>query len=299
MSFKLLGTANQSYQTRNTVYTADAYGIVTVSTSNMQDITDLINSSCIPLGAVQARSNLTATADPAASNDNTQDYGVGSMWVNSTNGRVWICQSATTNAAAWALAIVPGVGIEPSTNIEQFGSGTATMLSEGNIYRFLSTSAAGSNPAGTNADVVVAAYSLPANSFDAVGRILSLCATGNFANNTNSKRAKIIWNPSTAVVGQTVGTGGVVLVDTGPYNTTGAAAFDISGNIWKAASNSQILQSTGVIIGSTHTGTGAGTGVAQAASAVDTGTILIAVTLNAVTQVSDAALNFFEINAMN
>ena len=71
--------------------------------------------------------NTTAATDPGVSNDNTQGYFAGSLWVNTTNGRVWIAQSVATGAAAWALAVVPGTGVEPSSNLEQFGAGTATI----------------------------------------------------------------------------------------------------------------------------------------------------------------------------
>ena len=77
--------------------------------------------------------NTTAATDPGVSNDNTQGYFAGSLWVNTTNGRVWIAQSVATAAAAWALAVVPGTGVEPSSNLEQFGAGTATILAEGNV----------------------------------------------------------------------------------------------------------------------------------------------------------------------
>src|SRR5258708_2246101 len=58
--------------------------------------------------------NTTAGSDPAAGNDNTQGYFAGSVWVNTTNGGVWLAQSVAPGAAAWALAVVPGTGVEPS-----------------------------------------------------------------------------------------------------------------------------------------------------------------------------------------
>src|ERR1700731_1564265 len=108
--------------------------------------------------------NTTATTDPGAGNDNTQGYFAGSLWVNTTNGRVWIAQSVATGAAAWALAVVPGTGVEPATNLEQFGSGAGTVLAEGNIYRL--GRGAGGTPGAPGADNVLASFSLPANSLD-------------------------------------------------------------------------------------------------------------------------------------
>ena len=296
MSSKFLGSPNQTYNTSvGNFYTADAYGIVTIPTPTVRDIIDLINAGLISLGSIQARSNYTATTDPASSNDNTQDYNPGSHWVNTTNGRVWICQSAATGAAAWALAVVPGIGIEPASNLEQFGSGTGTVLAEGNIYRYAS---AGINPAGTAADYVLAAYSLPANSFDGIGnRGLTIQAFGSFANNTNAKRAKIIYGATTAVVGSAV-TGGTTLGDTGAYSTTGAVGWNIGAQIFKygaAGSNTQYGQATNIIIGGAHSGMG----LPVALTATENAPILIAVTGNAATTATDLTLAMIEINALN
>ena len=272
-------------------------GVVTVPFLNDQEVGDLLNTGLVSLGLSQSRSNYTATVDPTVSNDNTQDYGAGSHWVNSTNGRVWICQSAATGAAAWALAVVPGSGIEPASNLEQFGSGTATMLSEGNVYHYAS---AGLNPAGINADYVVAVYSIPANSFDGLSgtnRGLSFNAFGGFANNTNTKRAKIIYNPTAAVVGSVI-SGGTLIADTGAYSTTGAVGWNLQAQVFKygaAGSNTQYGQETGIIIGSTH----GGMGVPLALTAVESGPILVAVTANATTTATDITLSSFQCNAMN
>ncbi len=298
MSYKFLGTPNQTYNTHlGANYTADAYGVVTVQYLNDQEVMDLLNIGLVSLGQVQARGNLSATVDPTSSNDNTQDYGVGSHWVNTTNGRVWICQNASTGAAAWALAVVPGTGVEPASNLEQFGSGTATMLSEGNVYHYAS---AGLNPAGTGADYVVGVYTIPANSFDGVAgtnRGLSFNAFGGFANNTNAKRCKIIFNPTAAVVGSAV-VGGTTLGDTGSYSTAGAVGWSLQAQVFKygaAGSNTQYGQETGVIIGATHGGMGA----PVLLTAIENAAILVAVTANATTAATDITLSSLQVNAMN
>ena len=301
MAYKLLGTPNRTYSTRANSYTADAYGLITVPVPNAWDIMDLTNGGCVCLGPVQALNNLSATIDPTSANDQTQDYGPGSVWVNSANGRVWFCQSASTGSAAWALAVVPGTGVEPSANLEQFGSGTGTVLAEGNIYRYAS---AGVNPAATGSDVVLAVASVPANSFDGTGnRGLAFQMNGSFGNNTNTKRAKIVVNPSAAAVGSTVGTGGTTLADTGAYNTTGLTGFQLSAEMFKygaANSNTQVGFCTGIVIGAAHGGLGTGApGAPQAVAAVENAPILVAFTGNAATLASDISLAFACINAMN
>jgi hypothetical protein len=51
--------------------------------------------------------NLTGTVDPVPTNDNTQGYGVGSLWFNTTSGRSWICRGASTGAAIWDQVTPP------------------------------------------------------------------------------------------------------------------------------------------------------------------------------------------------
>jgi hypothetical protein len=242
------------------------------------------------------RDNLAATADPVATSDNTQDYGPGSLWLNTSNMRVWMCVSNATGAAVWALdGVQPGVGIEPSSMITQFGSGSATFPEEGNVNRQISSS--GVNPGATAADNVLAVYALPANSFDQALRGITVSAAGSFAANGNNKRVKIIFNPATAVVGSTVGSGGTTICDTGTVTTNGAG-WQLQASVFKygaAGSNTQI----GI-----HNQAQIGAAVASMLSpslitATESGAINIAVTGNATTAATDIAFNWLEVNAMN
>ena len=47
--------------------------------------------------------NHTATTAPATSDDNTQGYTVGSIWIDTTNLKEYTCTSAATGAATWSL----------------------------------------------------------------------------------------------------------------------------------------------------------------------------------------------------
>ena len=291
--YQVNGAVGQSVTAQSgTSYTTDSYGMVTGVSA--QDVNSLESAGFLSLGPVQGRDNLVATTDPTVSNDNTQDYAVGSIWVNSSNGRVWIAQAVGTGAAAWALAIVPGTGVEPSSNLEQFGSGIGTMLAEGNIYRNTFASA---NPGGTGGDYVLAAYSLPAGSFDIAGRGINLVAMGSVANNTNAKRMKLYYGCTTATVGSLV-SGGTVIADTGSYTTTGAAGWQVEANVFKygaAASNTQLGLHMTAQIGSTVGALLSPT----ALNSTESGAIIVAVTGNATTTATDIIYNFFEVNAMN
>jgi len=162
-----------------------------------------------------------------------------------------------------------------------------------NFYR--TTSTTGVAPGATGADNVLAVYSLPANTFGTtLGQTqeLAIQCSGAFGANGNTKRVKIIWNATTAVVGSTV-TGGTVISDTGAV-TTNSGGFNLNAAVIRAGSNSQVCVNEGAIAGSTHVGTSA----PASATATETGAILIAVTGNATTTASDIKLNYFQVDGM-
>lgn len=205
-----------------------------------------------------------------------------------------------------AQATVPQVGggvlttdtLAEIKQLAQFGSGGALTGGGGDIYDVVIP--AGQSPGATGADNVLAVFSIPANSFDIAGRVLNIEALGTFANNTNSKRVKVIFNPSAAVVGSTV-TGGTTIVDTGAWTTTGLTYFNVGAQVTKygaANSNTQIAVPTGVVLGTTHGGAGAGTGI-NLTTAVENAVILIAVTGNAATTAADILLYQVQINVYN
>jgi hypothetical protein len=193
---------------------------------------------------------------------------------------------------AKAILESPSAGVFGSS-----GANNSNFGLSGNIYRAV-FAAATQNPGATGADNVLAVYSIPAGSFDVAGRILQITAQGSFANNTNTKTTKLIFNPSTAVVGSTVGTGGTTIATSGAYSTTGACGWLLQATVGKygaAGSNTQIGQETATIINTTH----GGMGVPTALTATESGAILIAVTGNAATTATDIALTMFEVNACN
>ena len=42
------------------------------------------------------------TVDPIATNDSTKGFGIGSFWLNSTTGKVFVCRSPSAGAAIWS-----------------------------------------------------------------------------------------------------------------------------------------------------------------------------------------------------
>lgn len=244
-------------------------------------------------------SNLTATTDPTATSDATAGYSAGSVWFNTTAGfkRVWVCVSAVAGAAKWAFVGADYVsgGTVPASEATQFGLGSASMAAEGNVNRQISS--AGVSPGATGVDNVLAFFSIPPNSFDAAGRGLSFTAQGSFGATANNKDVKLIFNPATAVVGSTVGAGGVTIADTAVVATNNLG-WSLQANVFKygaANSNTQI---------GLHQQAQIGAAVAamlkpSLIAAVENAAILIAVTGNAATAASDIVFNFLEVNAMN
>ena len=244
---------------------------------------------------------MQATRDPLATDDVNANFRAGAVWFNAAPGqlRMWLCRDATAGAAKWIFdgADYANGGTNPPIEITQFGgAATAQMAEEGNINRVVTP--AGVQPASLNADVVLAVYQLPAGAFDQAGRGLNVMACGSTASNTNSKRVKIVFGPTSAVVGSAI-VGGTVIADSGVINTVVAAGgWSLTANVFKsgsAGSNTQLAIHEAAQAGNT-----VGALLAPAPLTVaESGPILVAVTGNAATVVTDITFNFLDVNAMN
>lgn len=69
-------------------------------------------------GGTGGINNLTATVTPVVTDDASLGYAVGSMWENTTTGRIYICVGNTTNAAVWRelVQVTTGNVILPSAH---------------------------------------------------------------------------------------------------------------------------------------------------------------------------------------
>lgn len=61
----------------------------------------IINSPLAELDAAIKKNEYAKTAAPTANDDSGDGYSVGSMWVDTTNDKVYICVDATATAAIW------------------------------------------------------------------------------------------------------------------------------------------------------------------------------------------------------
>jgi hypothetical protein len=78
-------------------------------------------------GGVNGRNNNTATTDPQATDDFSNGYSVGSLWLNTTTDRAHICTDSSTSAAQWSeIVLIPSTNvITPKiTNTVDLGSGS-------------------------------------------------------------------------------------------------------------------------------------------------------------------------------
>lgn len=175
------------------------------------------------------------------------------------------------------------------------GASGLGIAAEGNIG--VQIVSAGVNPGATGADNVLAVFTLPANVFDQSGRGVSFLAEGSFGATVNNKQVKIIFNPSAAVVGSTVGSGGTTIADTGTVATNNLG-WSVQANVFKygaAGSNTQI----GLHEQAQTGGTVSSLLKPSLITAVENAPILVAVTGNATTAATDIVFNFLGINWMN
>jgi hypothetical protein len=79
-------------------------------------------------GGVGGRNNTTATADPATTNDNTEGYAPGSIWINANTGYTHLCLFNTTNNANWVtIAAISNTNIIAPKVTNTVDVGTSTL----------------------------------------------------------------------------------------------------------------------------------------------------------------------------
>ena len=72
-----------------------------------------------------SRQNLSATTNPAITDDSGDGYGIGSVWINVTLDTIYICTDATVGSAVWKL-LSTGAGFTSWTMAGDTGSETVT-----------------------------------------------------------------------------------------------------------------------------------------------------------------------------
>jgi hypothetical protein len=182
----------------------------------------------------------------------------------------------------------------PASVVFQLGAGVGAMASGGYINKQIP--GAPVTPANTAGDIVVAVYSLPANSFDVAGREIDIVAKGHFAANANNKRIKIFIGATAPAVGSAV-VGGTAIADTGTVATNGGG-WRLEAAVFKtgaAGSNTQEAFHEAAQVGAAV----AALLAPQALALAENAAITIAVTINNATTATDAALDGMFVEASN
>jgi len=80
--------------------TGDITATVKISAENVSTSTD--RTLTMPDADKELlQDNLSAVVPPAAGNDNTQGYGIGSSWIDTSADKEYVCTDASTGAAVW------------------------------------------------------------------------------------------------------------------------------------------------------------------------------------------------------
>lgn len=104
-------------------------------------------SASLPDGDLYvSQNNLTAVTSPTPASDNTQGYSVGSIWLEPTNNRAWICKDNSTGAAEWLLISPP----EPTFGSQyQYADSSAPSSTTSVVFQNKLTLTTPSIPAGS------------------------------------------------------------------------------------------------------------------------------------------------------
>lgn len=187
------------------------------------------------------------------------------------------------------------------SSVKTFPGAASNTLSTNNQFSLCGDlncqiSSAGINPSATGLDKIVALYSIPAQAFDLANRGVNIVACGSFAANGNTKRLKIIFNPTSPTVGGTV-SGGVTIADTAAVITSGGG-WALEASVFKygaTGSNTQIAIHQQAQIG----GAVAALLAPSLTTATENAAIPIVVTANATTATTDIIFNFLEVFFLN
>jgi hypothetical protein len=136
--------ANAQYQCQSgNSYTSDAYGIIPAVLP--RDVSDLVGQDCIALGQSGGRSLFSAIAAPVATNDVTQDFVVGSQWLDTTHNIKYECINNAKNSAVW-MTMFSSAAIATVTSAQaltSFAAVPTTAAISASAYGFTSAQANG------------------------------------------------------------------------------------------------------------------------------------------------------------
>lgn len=83
-------------------------GTDTATIRNGDTFRKLDDGSTTNVSESSLKNSFAETTDPGVSDDNTQDYQIGSLWINVTLDKAFICLNAATGAAVWTQTTASG-----------------------------------------------------------------------------------------------------------------------------------------------------------------------------------------------
>lgn len=260
---------NQGVGASGTVYPVGTSGLVSIP-STSGDLVFLLNGGFTFAGVNSAgKNNLTATTDPATTDDTAAGYAAGSIWMNVTGSRNYMCADATASAAVWLLMGEAGITPTELAFIDGTTPGNVTN-SKAVIYSaagIVAGSSAAPAAAGTvqgNATALTKMYNAVTGADGTTGVVLQTSAADVpcFVINTNASSALKIYPATGAQI-----------------NALGAnAAFSLGPDraAWFVGRSSTLWYTSGAMAATatvteqnTLTGATAGTLVASKAIVVD------------------------------
>jgi hypothetical protein len=162
------------------------------------------------ISRIGAVNKLDAVVPPTVSNDGTQGYSIGSVWVDTLGQVVYVCASSATGAAVWRVVsnaeIMPTFGeAQPNTN---FSNGTAWAKLQPMIQRYV-------NAGSWSNRTTLSTYSL-----------LYTAATA-YAGGVLAPNGDIHFVPLSATMGQKISAAGVVTT----YSLVYTVAYAYQGGV--------------------------------------------------------------------
>ena len=177
-------------------------------------------------GGIGGKNKLDATTTPVVTNDNTEGYAPGSMWENTSTGRIYICVGSSTGAAVWRelVQVLNSNSILPATtDTVDLGSNTVRYQD-----LFLSGGIAASGNATFGGTLNVTGITTLSTLNATTANITNITASGGLTGNlTGDVTGDVTGDLTGNVTGNVTGnlTGNVA------GNVTGDLTGDVTGNV--------------------------------------------------------------------
>ena len=186
-------------------------------------------------GGVGGKNKLDATAAPTTADDNSEGFAPGSIWENTTNGRVYICVGNAANAAVWRELVT----IFTNNKIEPFAHNTVDLGSPTVRFQDLFLQGAASIVGNTS---VGGALAVTGNT-----NLSNVSASGTLSITGDTSLSNVVASGNVSVSGTFTNLGGATIGDNGSGNLVVNSTTDLNGPVFLGNSASDLVHLTGNI----------------------------------------------------